>query len=419
MRILYILGDYKPNMSANGVCSNNVINQLLSEGHEVTVLCHTADGVPPISKEENLTVVRVKPRLVLRLNKKSDVLRKTNAAKSRFYGLVSTVINKLQLTVTLPWWPRVSFSEISRFKKAAIKLHSENRFDAVVAVYTPVYALLAGYGLKKRFPEIKYYPYFLDSLSGGYGPRFFSKKQILKHGLKIEKRIFPFADKIIAMKASAEHHEKYNPEFNGKITLLDVPTFCKGSEEVKPLPIKEQGGPIKFLYVGSIISAKRDPSDIIRVINEVREENITCEFVGTVDCKHLFEPLKKKLGDRLILSGQLPHDTVMRKISEADVLLNIGCPLPTMIPCKIFEYLVFGKPIISTYINDDEPSIPHLKNYPLALLLDCRSPENFGEKISEFLEKTKTVRINEKELAELYRLNSPTAFTEIITKDAK
>ena len=417
MRILYILGDYKPDMSANGVCSNNVINQLISEGHEVTVLCNTVDGVPNYAKKGNLTVVRVKPKLVLRLNKKSDKLCKTSPLRSRFYRLISTVINKLQLTLTLPWWPRVSFSEISRFKKAAIKLHRENRFDAVVSVYTPVYALLAGYGLKKRFPEIKYYPYFLDSLSGGYGPRFFSKEDIVKHGLKIEKRIFPYADRIVIMKASLEHHKKYNAEFVDKLTVLDVPTFCKGDGKIKDTSAKKQGDPIKFLYVGSIISAKRDPSDILRVVNEVREDNITCEFVGTIDCQHLFEPLKKKLGDRLILSGQLPHDEVMRKIAEADVLLNIGCPLPTMIPCKIFEYLVFGKPIISTYINDDEPSIPHLKNYPLALLLDCRSTENFGEKISEFLEKTQNVSIDEKELAEIYRLNSPVAFTEIITRE--
>lgn len=412
MKILYILGDYKPYMSANGVCSDNVIQKLLEEGHTVTALVKTAFEAPNFSRQGNLTVVRVKPRLALRLSQKSEVLRNRSPLKSRFYGLLSKVINKAKMLLSVFSWPTVSPMTNRRFKKTAIKLHRENNFDAVISVYTPIESLLAGYELKNLFPEIKFYPYFLDSLSGGFGPRYFSKSSIIKRCLKIEKRVFPKAEKIIVMKSSKAHHEKYNPEFLDKTVFLDVPTFCKSANTVTK-PVKNPSEPIKLLYVGSIIYAMRDPSDIIRVITDIREENIVCEFVGKIDCPHLFEPLRKKLGDRLILSGQLPHDVVMSKIADADILLNIGTPIPTAIPCKIFEYLVYGKPIISTYIIDNEPSLPHLRNYPLALLLDCRSNEDFGEKITSFLQKIKTESVDISTLTELYRLNTPEAFTEI------
>ncbi len=416
MKILYILGAYKPNMSANGVCSDNVINQLLEEGHEVTALVNSAIGACKRLKDGSLTVVRVKQKLSVRLREKSEALVKAHPKKARFFGLFGSVINKIQMLITAPWWPIISPSTVSRFKKAAIKLYSENKFDAVIAVYTPIEALLAGYGLKKRFPEIKFYPYFLDSLSGGFGPRYFSKKRIIRHGLKIEKSIFPLAERIIVMKASEHHHEKYNGEFISKMSFLEVPSFCKRQTEAAQKLPKKDGSPIKFLYVGSISCAVRDPRGIIRAISEVREENTVCEFVGKIDCLHLFEPLKKKLGDRLIFSGQLPHDEVIKKINDADVLLNIGNKLSTMIPSKIFEYISYTKPIISTYESDADPSLPHLKIYPLALLLDCRRDGDFGDDITEFLKKIKTVQVDENELLRLYRLNTPAAFTEIITR---
>lgn len=417
MKILYILGAYKPNMSANGVCSDNVITRLLEEGHEVTALVNAVKGVPYRSEDGSLTVVRVRPRLYTRLSENAEACRQAHPLRSRIIGVFAKVINKVHLMLTLPWWPRVSPLVACRFKNDAIKLHKEKHFDAVISVYTPIEALLAGYSLKVHFPEIKFYPYFLDSLSGGFGPRLFSKKRIIKHGLRIEKKIFPYAEKIIVMRASRQHHERYNGGYLKKTVFLDVPSFCKKETYIEEGRVKKPGAPLKFLYVGSISYAVRDPSELIRVLTEIREENIICEFVGKIDCPHLFEPLREKLGDRLILSGQLPHSEVIKKISNADVLLNIGNRISTMIPSKIFEYIAYKKPIISTYMIDGEPSARYLKDYPLALLLDCREIGNFDERIKAFLKKTETERVDEEQLKEIYRLNTPEAFTEIISGD--
>lgn len=413
MKILYILGDYKPYMSANGVCSDNVIQKLLEEEHTVTALVKTAFEAPIFSKQGNLTVVRVKPRLALRLSQKSEALRNRSPLKSRFYSFLSKIINKPQMLFSIFRWPTVSPMTNRRFKKAAIKLHKENNFDAVISVYTPIESLLAGYELKKLYPDIKFYPYFLDSLSGGFGPRCFSKEKVIKRCLKTEKRVFQKAEKVVVMKSSKPHHEKYNPEFFDKIVFLDVPTFCKNNACINIGQKKPEDSPIKFLYVGSISQAIRDPRGLIHALADVREENITCEFVGRIDCLHLFEPLQNKLGEKLLFSGQLPHSEVAKKMSEADVLLNIGNKLSTMTPSKLFEYISYGKPIISTYETDDDPCIEYLKSYPLSLLLDCRSNEDFGEKITSFLQRIKTESVDIGTLAELYRLNTPEAFTEI------
>ena len=54
---------------------------------------------------------------------------------------------------------------------------------------------------------------------------------------------------------------------------------------------------------------------------------------------------------------------------EADVLINIGSSVDTMVPSKIFEYMATGKPIISFFRHDTEPSIHYLGHYPLTLLI--------------------------------------------------
>ena len=68
MRFLYILGAYKPKASANGICSENIIEQLIKGGHSVTVISNAARGVPEYSVQpDGVEVYSVKQRLYLRL----------------------------------------------------------------------------------------------------------------------------------------------------------------------------------------------------------------------------------------------------------------------------------------------------------------------------------------------------------------
>ncbi len=415
MKILFILGAYKPRASANGLCASNVIEHLKRQGHTVTVLANHTIGCDQHEIENGMEVYRVKQRLSLRLKEYGTVFADRRPITARLASGLAAVINKLQLFIMSPVWPRVSLGTIRRFKSAAMALQKQYDFDAVVSVYTPIETLLAGYELKKAYPKIKYIPYFLDSLSGGYGPRYFTQKRIIHRGLRIEKQIFPQADMIVAMKSSQEHQLKYNGEYREKIVFLDIPMLTR-AEELPNFPVPKQK-PYKFLFVGSISRNIRDPKTLIDALACMDNGDIVCEFVGNIDCIEAFSGLKQIMGERLIFTGYIHHDQLAEKIAGANVLLNVGNLISTMVPSKIFEYMSYLKPVISTYDIEDEPSAKYLSQYPLALLLSGKDkPESNAQKIVEFLENIQSKQVDYKTLEDQFYLNTPKAFVEALEK---
>lgn len=413
MKFLYILGAYKPKASANGICSDNIIEQLIKEGHSVTVVSNASHGAPEYSVQPNgAEIYRVKQRLYLRLKEFGEV--KSNGITGKLVLSAAFCINKLQLLLTAASWPVISRSAIRRFKRTALRLCEKQKFDAVISVYTPIEALLAGAEVKKAYPDIRFYPYFLDSLAFGYGPKYFSKEKTREIGLDIEKKIFPLADKIILMRSSEAEQRKYNSEFSDKFCFLDIPMLKKCDSPA--ITANKGKDKIKLLFVGSITASVRNPSSLIEALAKISDERLYCEFIGNIDCPQKFAVLKRSYGERLIFSPFIPHEQLIQSLSEADIMLNVGNLVSTMVPSKIFEYMSYGKPIISTYEIDGEPSAEYLRDYPYALLLDGReSSETNAEKIKAFIGASLGKHTDYEELKESFVLNTPEEFVRRIT----
>lgn len=412
MKILYILGAYKPKASANGLCSENIINRLSAEGHSVTVISNLQCETPEYTREADGTeIYRVKQRLYLRLKAFGEATQ--SKAIGKLASAAAFFLNKLQLLINTPSWPIISRGTVRRFKKAALAICEKESFDAVIAVYTPIEALLAGAAVKKKYPHIAFYPYFLDSLAFGYGPKYFGAEKTMARGLALEKEIFPLADKIILMKSSEEKQRKYNPEFADKFCFLDIPMLKKPCEEA--VNVSKERGKTRLLFVGSISASVRNPDTLISALAGLEDENLYCEFVGNIDCPQKFAVLKKAYGERLEFTPFMPHERLTEKFREADILLNIGNLVSTMVPSKIFEYMSYGKPIISTYDIPDEPSARYLRNYPCALLLNGNDgPEKNTQKVKSFIEKSVGAQTDFDELKKKFILNTPEEFVRCV-----
>ncbi len=413
-KILFILGMYHPRYSANGVSCKKVVDECISKGYDVSCVINDYAGEKKEDVIDGAKVYRIKHRLFDRVIQWCD--RNTNTPYSEIIRKIAYVVNKLKFIVMSPTWPIISPLYCYRFYKRAKKLMESEQFDAVVSVYTPVDALLSGYFIKKKFPEVKYFPYFLDSLSGGYGPKQFSEERTIIRGLRIEEKVFEKADKIVLMKSSEEHQMKYNYRFSHKFVFLDIPML---SEPEQICCENKEDSTIKLLFVGSLASNVRNPETFISALEKIKDDNITCEFVGNVTCKDKFNNLKTLYGERLIFTDFINHDDLLEKIVQADVLINIGNLIPTMVPSKIFEYMSYGKPIISTYDIKNEPSKKYLKKYPLALLLSGKaSADENAQKIQEFIKENARKRVAFKDVENVFELNTPKAFTEkILSKD--
>lgn len=417
MKILFVLGAYKPHASANGLCSSNVIEFLKKQGHSVTVLCNQSIGCEAYEYGAEGSVYRLKPRFYVRLREYAELLANRAPRKGRALLCIAKILNKIQLAATVPFWPIVSRSTAKRFEKMAKKLHRKHNYDVVIAVYTPIDALLAGYAIKKENPHVKFIPYFLDSLSGGYGPKIFSKERIVKRGLRIEKKVYPVSDTIVLMKSSEEHQRTYNPAYLDKMTFLDIPMLVRPEMAHSQYEAAGEKNRYRLLFVGSISRNIRNPKTLIDALLCIDREDIICEFIGNIDCTEDFSLLKERMGERLIFSAFMDHDKLLEKLASAHILINIGNQISTMVPSKIFEYMSYLKPIISTYDIEDEPSVEYLRRYPAARLLSGRSlAEDNAALILDLIQNLESTQVDFDALEKQFYLNTPKAFGDTLDR---
>ena len=89
-----------------------------------------------------------------------------------------------------------------------------------------------------------------------------------------------------------------------------------------------------------------------------------------------------------------------------------------MIPCKIFEYMSTGKPIISTRPIEDEPSLPYLSRYGGCLVLDEREKDIAVnvEALKRFLTQYKGWKADMNAVQREFKENTPTAFVDNVDR---
>lgn len=416
-KYLFILGMYYPRSSANGVCCKNIIDALVQQGDDVTCL---VNGDLTRAKNEIIDgahVIRIKPRLHYRFLE--WCYYHNNSKYSNLIRRMANLINKVQLFVMSPLWPRISPGYTRRFYKAGKKLLRQEKFDSVVSVYTPIDTLYAGYKLKKRFPHIRFIPYYLDALAGGWGPSIWSINKINARTRKLEEKIDSVADVVISMLSSKSYHTTY-PLPNSNLIqrfYLDVPTFVAAKQEEV---FSEVHGNklIRCLYSGSIHFPDRDPRPLLEHFVPICNKfDVELLFMGSNNCQYIFDEYSQKTKNKIRTIGQYSHSAALKQLKTADVLINIGSTNPNTVTCKIFEYMQLMKPIISTYSIDNEPSIPYLNKYGCFFLLNEKSDidfEHHNKDLINFILNPPPV--GNDDYTQIFYLNTPQSFIDILKK---
>jgi len=309
---LFIVTESK---SANGICCKAVMEALISNGDKC--YCITNNEYDNFPKAEGVEYTTVKPRLVYRLFSKAERLGGIN---KKITFLVAQILNKLTLFLSIPTWPLISYGYSMRIYRAAKKICKEQKIDFIIPVYTQIDTLIAANKIKKKFPEVKMVPYFLDSFSGGYGPKIFSKEWTVKRGIKWEDKLLPQAEKIVIMKSSEKHYKKFaaNKSYFNKMVFLDLPLYVKMKTNGTNCDLLPKDK-INLLYIGTIPMHIRNPEYFLRVFNSVKNDNIQLNIVGNcTDMAFLAEWQNKD--SRIKVMPFVDHSTAISLMQNADFL---------------------------------------------------------------------------------------------------
>ena len=413
MRVLFIAGAYHPYYSANGLCLKRVVDACVSRGIDATCLVNAAKGVPFDSSLDGARVVRVKPRLFIRWQQYANA--KTDSVIVKHADKAARLANRAKMLMMSRRWPQVSPSYTKRFFEAADRLHKEKPFDIVVAVYTPIDALLAGMRLKRANPEIVFVPYYLDALAGGWGPALWSREKTEERTRTYEKAIDASANAIVSMRETEQYHQAnpLEPDIQAKRIYLGVPmmTTVVGGHS-------GQGNSKNpyVLFAGGIPYPRRDPKPLLDLMSEVCVQS-GLDFVIAGECSDptVLDPYIAKSGGRIKYLGWQEKDTIEELEANAFALANIGSTNPNTIPCKIFEYMAHLKPVISTYRIDDEPSVPYLSEYGHAIFVDEReSGSSQVASVVSFLDNYRLKSIPDDTCEGKFYRNTPAALVDLL-----
>lgn len=307
---------------------------------------------------------------------------------------IGRFIYKLIFFLFTPIWPIRAPFYIVRLTKRVNYIIKNEKIDVVVLVHVSIENLLVA---KKKLDNVVYVGYFLDLLVGGMKPSYMSEKMWKQKVQKAEKIVMELLDYGIMMKSAQNlYKDLASNSYLKKITFLDLPMLSKlmgdSNSERRQFFSKDD---IVLLFTGSMANNVRDPHYILELVSRIRNANIRFVIVGNSDYCDVIN--KYTLKDaRIIFMGRKTHEESMKMMKEADFFVNIGNNFENMIPSKIFEYMSYKKPIISTFRIDNDPCLEPLVKYGLFIAIDERIDEDINaEKLENFIDKNRKARIDD------------------------
>ena len=293
-------------------------------------------------------------------------------------------------------------------QKQTEQLDRTHHYDAVVAVAAPYYAAFAladaRIGGKKAVWQMDPYT---------------ANQQARQNGgaLERELHLYERMDRLfITQLMQPDYQQGPFAPFAAKTQVLDFP--CLIPAEETSLPPRQPGSPLRCVFAGNLYPGVRTPEFALALFQALDLEQVQLVFVGGgwQQFPGLAQTWQQKLGDRLVLTGQVSPQEARRQVAGADVLLNLGNSVANQLPSKIFELFGSGKPVLNLARIPDDPALPYFARYPLACTV--QEAEGCGPEIcarvKRFLADTAGQRLPFAQAAERFASNTPGAVAQAL-----
>ncbi|MBQ7385543.1 MAG: hypothetical protein IJW04_03430 [Ruminococcus sp.] len=337
MRILVVNGDCIQTNSSANLCHIAYINGLVASGHDVTLL--SADSrdyvldksivIPECVKQHTYYGVTLYEKLALNKKKNQQVSGGNSFIKTQNNSKLSFK-QKLNMKIKEMIVGLYGIHGIySKFVKAAQKFRSNESFDYVISLSTPVTShLLAHNLLKAKHVKAKHWiqiwedPWYSDA----YGIN--DKHKVYRE----EKRLLSFAEKVCYVSPlTLEKQKKLFPDSAKKMYWQPLPYYYKAEAEEQPSFAFNQYG-----YFGDYVPASRNLEPFYKAAVNC---GISVNICGSPS--DLFEST-----DKINIYPRLTLDKLRPIENNTNVLIFLCNKQGGQIPGKIYQYSVTNKTVL-------------------------------------------------------------------------
>lgn len=276
-----------------------------------------------------------------------------NKTKKISSGIIPNQKKQSFLEKTLLWVrgnifiPDARFLWVKPSVKYLKKYIEENQIDTIVTSGPPHSLHLIGLQLKKEL-NVKWFADFRDPWTTiGYHKALKLSSSAEKKHKALEREVLTTADSIIVTSKTTK------TEFQA-ITSQPIEVITNGYdvEKVSKQPLDEK---FTLAHIGSFLS-ERNPRILWKALKELTKENpdfkkdFQLKLIGAVSQEVLDTISEFKLNDYVLNLGYVSHQEAVEHQRKSQVLLLIEInsnDTKSIIPGKLFEYMVSERPIIA------------------------------------------------------------------------
>ena len=346
-KYLIVTHQFLPHVSPRTTRWKLLVDELVSLGHEVTVLT----GTKQHSQDSNIEIIFVgnsrASNVVVNLRNQSNSLDSKNRIKSIIFKLLKKVY---RFVIRNFAWPDYTMFWLISVFKVRKKLNLE--YDVLVTVSLPFSSHIAGYLINKKIGK----PWIMD-----VGDPFTLKTtapennsflygRLNKH---YEMKFYKQASKVLFTHDDARKIHIKEFHINPSITAVGQP-ISKFREHLyeQTKNYNYTNNDIKFGYFGIFTHGVRTPVNFINFLDKF--QNYEMHWYINSDSESILQ--KNKLNSsKHIFNSHVARDEALQLMTKAfHCLVSIGNLNPNQIPSKVIEYIATGKPVIHfAEINND------------------------------------------------------------------
>lgn len=410
-KILFLTRSYPNTLgSATLLCMHRVLNCVATSGkYEVHALCMSYPFEAYEEQVGNVMVHRFNPTWWQQI--------RNNLQSSHNHRRLARLMEIMTKLLTIPTFPRTEPLTDMKFTKEAMQLQRNYNYDLVISEYHGLETLLTGCRLMSEFPKLKHIAVLWDPVKGQMATMKLPKSYTEKRIDQIENFATKYTTLLISTLSMKPYYEEYGDIAANHRIYLDIPGILKPEEEVTTEYIKLlKKESINIVFSGLLSEYYRDARPIIRLLNQCEEvERINIVFFSRGE-KEAIEDEAENFKGTIVCHDYIPLSELHTIYRHADYLLNVSHINAKMVPSKIFEYMSYGQPIISTYVSDGDSAETYLSKYPEKLCIDIKKSEQENVALLNAFLRKKHTSVQFECVWELFKENTPETYLDVIDR---